>query len=83
MSRFAECGQSLSFVRKLKAKGTFWVIFTIDNIDTMDGDGELRLYVVATLARVEERKTSERVKWGRERELEQGVVFGRDLLDIR
>lgn len=80
VSRFARnTVDTLSFVRKLKAKGVR-VIFTIDNIDTMDGDGELRLSIMATLAQDESRKTSERVKWGQKRRMEQGVVFGRDLL---
>ena len=70
---------TLSYIRKLKAKGVR-VIFTIDNIDTMDGDGELRLSIMATLAQDESRKISERVKWGQKRRMEQGVVFGRDLL---
>ena len=28
-------------------------------------------------------KTSERVKWGQKRRMEQGVVFGRDMLGYR
>ena len=35
-----------------------------DNIWTMDGDGELRLTIMATLAQEESRKVSERVKAG-------------------
>lgn len=80
VSRFARnTVDTLSYIRKLKEKGVR-VIFTIDNIDTMDGDGELRLSIMATLAQDESRKTSERVKWGQKRRMEQGVVFGRDLL---
>lgn len=80
VSRFARnTVDTLSYIRKLKAKGVR-VIFTIDNIDTMDGDGELRLSIMATLAQDESRKISERVKWGQKRRMEQGVVFGRDLL---
>ena len=33
-----------------------------DNIRTMDGDGELRLTIMATLAQEESRKISERVR---------------------
>ncbi len=35
---------------------------------------------MASLAQEESRKTSERVKWGQRRRMEQGVVFGRDML---
>ena len=56
------------------------IIFTIDHIDTRDQDGELRLTIMASLAQEESRKTSERVKWGQKRRMEQGVVFGRDML---
>lgn len=70
---------TLSYTRKLKDLGV-GVIFTIDNIDTRDCDGELRLTIMASIAQEESRKTSERVKWGQKRQMEQGVVFGRDLL---
>ena len=70
---------TLSYTRKLKDVGV-GVIFTIDNIDTRDSDGELRLTIMASIAQEESRKTSERVKWGQQRRMEQGVVFGRDLL---
>lgn len=70
---------TLSYTRKLKDKG-IGVIFTIDNIDTRDSDGELRLTIMASIAQEESRKTSERVKWGQKRRMEQGIVFGRDLI---
>ncbi len=70
---------TLSYTRKLKDRG-IGVIFTIDNIDTRDADGELRLTIMASIAQEESRKTSERVKWGQKRRMEQGVVFGRDML---
>ena len=35
---------------------------------------------MASIAQEESRKTSERVKWGQKRQMEKGVVFGRDLL---
>lgn len=80
VSRFARnTVDTLSYTRKLKEAGV-GVIFTIDNIDTRDSDGELRLTIMASLAQEESRKTSERVKWGQQRRMEQGVVFGRDLL---
>ena len=70
---------TLSYTRKLKEAGV-GVIFTIDNIDTRDSDGELRLTIMASIAQEESRKTSERVRWGQKRQMEKGVVFGRDLL---
>ena len=80
VSRFARnTVDTLSYTRKLKEAGV-GVIFTIDHIDTRHSDGELRLTIMASLAQEESRKTSERVKWGQQRRMEQGVVFGRDLL---
>lgn len=80
VSRFARnTVDTLSYTRRLKEAGV-GVIFTIDNIDTRDRDGELRLTIMASLAQEESRKTSERVKWGQQRRMEQGVVFGRDML---
>lgn len=70
---------TLSYTRKLKDNGV-GVVFTIDNIDTRDSDGELRLTIMASIAQEESRKTSERVKWGQKRRMEQGIVFGRDLI---
>lgn len=52
------------------------VYFVEDNIWTMDGDGELRLTIMATLAQEESRKVSERVKAGQHISREQGVVYG-------
>ena len=80
VSRFARnTVDTLSYTRKLKEAGV-GVVFTIDNIDTRDSDGELRLTIMASMAQEESRKTSERVKWGQQRRMEQGVVFGRDML---
>lgn len=80
VSRFARnTVDTLAVTRQLKAAGV-GVFFTIDNIDTRDSDGELRLTIMASIAQEESRKISERVKWGQKRRMEQGVVFGRDLL---
>ena len=56
------------------------MIFMSDNINTLDGDAELRLAIMSSIAQEESRKTSERVKWGQKRQMEQGVVFGRNML---
>jgi len=70
---------TLSFTRKLK-EHNIGVYFVLDNINTLDSDGELRLTIMAALAQEESRKTSERVKWGQRRRMEAGVVFGHNLL---
>lgn len=80
VSRFARnTVDTLSYTRKLNEAG-IGVIFTIDHIDTRAADGELRLTIMASIAQEESRKTSERVKWGQKRRMEQGIVFGRNLL---
>lgn len=80
VSRFARnTVDTLSYTRKLKEMG-IGVLFMTDNIDTRDSDGELRLSIMASIAQEESRKTSERVKWGQKRRMEQGIVFGRDML---
>lgn len=70
---------SIYYTRVLKKNGV-GVIFMIDGINTLDGDAELRLSIMSSIAQDESQKTSERVKWGQKRQMEQGVVFGRDLL---
>ncbi|MCC8161207.1 MAG: recombinase family protein [Oscillospiraceae bacterium] len=85
VSRFARnTVDTLQFTRELKAIN-IGVLFMLDNIDTLAPDGELRLTIMASLAQEESRKTSERVKWGQKRQMEKGVVFGRDMLgyDVR
>jgi len=80
VSRFARnTVDTLSYTRRLKELGV-GVFFMNDNIDTRDADGELRLTIMASIAQEESRKTSERVKWGQKRRMEQGIVFGRDML---
>jgi DNA invertase Pin-like site-specific DNA recombinase len=76
VSRFARnTVDTLSFTRKLSALDV-GVIFMNDGIDTRDKDGELRLTIMASIAQEESRKTSERVKWGMKRKMEDGYVFG-------
>lgn len=80
VSRFARnTVDTLQYTRELKALNV-GVLFMLDNIDTLAPDGELRLTIMASLAQEESRKTSERVKWGQKRQMEKGVVFGRDML---
>ncbi len=85
ISRFARNTlDSIYYTRDLKKHGV-GVIFLNDNINTLDADSELRLALMSSIAQEESRKTSERVKWGQKRQMEQGVVFGRDMLgyDVR
>lgn len=80
ISRFARNTlDSIFYTRKLKDWGV-GVIFMNDNINTLDPDAELRLTIMSSIAQEESRKTSDRVKWGQKRRMEQGVVFGRNLL---
>ena len=83
VSRFARNTlDALRCTRMLKELN-IGVVFLLDNICTLDADAELRLTIMASLAQEESRKTSERVKWGQKRQMEKGVVFGRDLLGYR
>jgi len=70
---------TIAFTRELKAIGV-GVIFVSDGINTLDSDAELRLSIMGSIAQEESRKTSDRVKWGQTRRMEQGVVFGRSML---
>ena len=85
ISRFARnIVDSITYTRELKQHGV-GVLFLNDGIYTLDSDGELRLALLSTIAQEESRKTSERVKWGQRRQMEKGVVFGKDMLgyDVR
>ena len=66
---------TLVVTRELKNLG-IEVYFVEDNIWTMDGDGELRLTIMATLAQEESRKVSERVRAGQHISREKGVIYG-------
>ena len=65
---------TLIYTRELKNKYNIEVYFVDDNIWTMDGDGELRLTLMATLAQEESRKTSDRVKAGQKVSRENGAL---------
>ncbi len=76
VSRFARnTVDTLQYTRSLKAKGVE-AYFLNDNIKTFDGDGELRLTIMATLAQDESRKTSIRVKRGQQTSMNNGVLYG-------
>lgn len=76
VARFARnTVDTLQYTRSLKAQGVE-VFFINDNIKTFDGDGELRLTIMATLAQDESRKTSIRVKSGQQTSMDNGVFYG-------
>ncbi len=80
ISRFARNTlDSIYYTRMLKSLGV-GVIFMNDGINTLDGDSELRLAIMSSIAQEESRRTSQRVRWGQTRRMEQGVVFGRSML---
>ncbi|MBR3561696.1 MAG: recombinase family protein [Oscillospiraceae bacterium] len=66
---------TLTVTRELSRIGVE-VYFVSDNIWTMDGDGELRLTIMATLAQEESRKISERTRAGQQISREKGVLYG-------
>lgn len=80
ISRFARNTlDSIYYTRELKRYGV-GVFFLNDNINTLDPDAELRLTILSSIAQEESRRTSERVKWGQKRRMEEGVVFGTSML---
>ena len=80
VSRFARnTVDTLEYTRNLLRVGV-GVYFILDNINTLDQDGEFRLTMMASFAQEESRKISKRVKWGQFQQMEKGVVFGRSLL---
>ena len=76
VSRFARnTVDTLQYTRLLRDYGVE-VFFINDNIKTFDGDGELRLTIMATLAQDESRKTSIRVKAGQQTSMNNGTYYG-------
>lgn len=66
---------SIKYTQELLSCGV-GVFFQSDNINTLMPDSELRLTIMASIAQDEVRKTSERVKFGFKRAIENGVVLG-------
>lgn len=76
VSRFARNTiDSLTYTRDLLRCGV-GVFFQNDNICTIDGDSEMRLTIMSSIAADEVRKLSERVRWGHKRAIENGNVLG-------
>ena len=77
ISRFARnTVDLLKTVRDLKAKG-IEVRFEKENINSMSGDGELMLSILASFAQEESRSISENVRWATKKRFEQGIPNGK------
>lgn len=66
----------LNTVRHLKEIGVE-VRFEKEHINSMSGDGELMMTILASFAQEEVRSISENVKWGTRKRFEQGIPNGR------
>ena len=66
----------LETVRHLKSIGVE-VRFEKEHINSMSGDGELMLSILASFAQEESRSISENVKWGTRKRFEQGLPNGK------
>ena len=76
ISRFARNTVTvLKFARELKELGV-GIFFEEQNINTLSGDGEMMLAVLASFAQEESRKLSSRVRFGHARSIQNGVVLG-------
>ena len=77
ISRFARNTLDLlETVRHLKELGIA-VHFEKENINSLSGDGELMLTILASFAQEESRSISDNVKWGIRKRFENGVPCGR------
>ena len=79
VSRFARnTVDTLAYTGLLRRQGV-GIVFIGDHIDTRQNDGEFRLTIMASVAQEETAKSLRaRVKWGQQRSMERGVVFGCD-----
>lgn len=66
----------LETVRHLKDIGVE-VRFEKENINSMSGDGELMMTILASFAQEESRSISDNVKWGIRKRMEQGIPNGK------
>jgi DNA invertase Pin-like site-specific DNA recombinase len=74
ISRFARNTQDcLTYARKLKNIG-IGVFFEKENINTMDGAGELLFTILSSLAQEESRSISENCKWGIRKKFSDGKL---------
>lgn len=74
ISRFARnTVDFLRIIRELK-KQQIRIVFEKENIDTMNGTGELLFTILSSQAQEESRNLSENTRWGIVRKFEQGIV---------
>jgi DNA invertase Pin-like site-specific DNA recombinase len=74
VSRFARNTlDSIEAVRKLKEKGIN-IYFEKENINSMDGKGELLLTIMSSIAQEEARGLSENVTWGQRKRMADGKI---------
>ena len=75
VSRFARnTVDCISYIRQLKEKNIA-VIFEKENINTLDGAGELLITILGSLAQEESRSLSTNTRWGITRRFENGQVY--------
>ena len=80
ISRFSRSTlDSILYTRRLLDCGV-GVLFQNDGINTLDGDSEFRLVIMAGVAQDELRKLSERLKFGFRESIRRGRVLGNDRL---
>ncbi len=76
ISRFSRSTlDSIKYTQELLSNGV-GVYFLNDNINTILPDSELRLTIMSSIAQDEVRKLSERVAFGMNRSIDNGVVLG-------
>ncbi len=76
ISRFARNTLTLlKTIRKLKELNID-VYFEEQNINTLSGEGEMILTLLATMAQEESRSTSENMKWRIKKDFEKGLIWG-------
>ncbi len=77
VSRFSRNVRDLlNVVEELREKGVY-IWFLSDDLNTESDDYRGSLVEFATAAEKESLRTSRRVKWGQQQQMERGVVFGR------
>jgi DNA invertase Pin-like site-specific DNA recombinase len=74
VSRFSRnTVDALTAIRQLKEKGCA-IFFEKENINTLDGKGELFLSILSSIAQEESRNISENVAWGQRKRMADGKV---------
>ncbi len=77
VSRFSRNVRDLLNIVEELRKKEIYVWFLSDDINTESSDYRERLVEAATTAEKESLRTSRRVKWGQQQQMQRGVVFGR------